>query len=309
MPNDTETLTATIARQLEAAEVPLRAGERPDWEREARLLVAGASVDDPTRTLDQLLQLRLSGIPLAYLVGTETFLGDDYEVETGVVIPHPATELLAQLVLKVLDAKSALGATPRLLEIGVGVGVVSIFAAKQRPDVEVHGSELVGAALRLTRRNAERLLADPERIKLYQAYAANDIFSPFAALPVREANLVVANPPYMVEGDTVSEATKKSGIAHFSFAPENDPSWFLRRVLDAPEGLLSENCSVLMECADWHLADHESVMKEGGWQIEVFDRQNYLARFGPVPQMHEMTRPTVHRVLHAWRGAGGELGV
>lgn len=297
----------SIADQLRTADIPLRSGESADWESEATLLTERASIDDPARSLDELLTYRLNGIPLAYLVGTEQFLSSEFAVETGVVIPHPATEVLGMLTLAVIDKQAETHDQVALIEIGVGVGVIGVSALQRRPGITVHGSELSGAALRLTRDNADRLLGGTDDLYLYQAYLTDDIFSSFRARPNIAASVVVSNPPYLVEGDEVSDATKKSGIAHFSYAPENDPSWFLRRIVDAPAGMLSENCSVLMECADWYLPDHVEVMQEAGWSVEVFDREAYVERFSQHPDMRVMT-PTAHRVLHAWRGVNARLG-
>lgn len=300
-------LISSIVEHLRAADIPLRGGEQADWENEARLLVERSSADDPTRNVEQLLAYRMEGIPLGYLAGAEPFLGETYNVECGIVIPHPATELLALLAVEAVGRHTARSGAVKLMEIGVGVGVVALSVLKRRPAVEAHCSELSGACLRLTRDNARRILGSADNLFLYQAYAAGDLFSPFRPRGLKDVAVLVSNPPYLVEGDEVSEATKKSGVAHFSYAPEDDPSWFLQCVLDAPEGLLSQDCSVLMECAEWYLPEHEEVMRDGGWQTESFDRESYVARFGAPPEMREMT-PTAHRVLHAWRGAGGPLG-
>lgn len=297
-----------LALRLQEADVPLRGGELPDWEREVGLLIAAADESDPTRTLDQLVANRLLGVPLAYLVGFESFLGDDYAVEPGVVIPHPTTELLALLTRQAFDRYATPGGPEvDLLEVGVGVGNISISLLKHRANARAHASDLSGAAVRLSRENAGRILDDPGRLFLYQAYLTDDIVSPFEARPVRGVNVVVSNPPYLVDGDEVSDATKKSGLGHYSYSPDNDPSWFLRCLVDAPEGMLADDCSVLMECADWYLPDHEMVMNAAGWEVEVFHREHYVATFGPDPALRPMTA-TSHRVMYAWRGTGGALG-
>jgi HemK-like putative methylase len=301
---DPDELIESISERLESAHVPLRSGEQPDWDREARVLVASASPDDPTRSVEQLVRNRLNGVPLAYIVGSELFLGDEHEVEPGLVIPHPATELLALLAVPAVDLRAGVGTPAKLIEVGVGVGVVALTALRRRPQLEAHCSELSGAALRLTRKNAERLLGGSDNLYLYQAYVTDDIFLPFEPRRLKDIDVVVSNPPYLVEGDEVSEATKKSGVAHYSYAPEDDPSWFLQRIVSAPAGLLGDSCSVLMECAEWYLPDHAEVMRGAGWEVEAFDRETYVDRFGRDAAMRDMT-PTAHRVLHAWRGDGG----
>jgi HemK-like putative methylase len=304
---ENESLVAEIADRLQAGDVPLRGGEQADWSREARSLIAAANPDEPTETLEHLVRNRLAGVPLAYLTRYETFLGDQYAVEPGVVVPHPATELLGLLALQAVDLHAPAGAPLTLLDVGTGVGNVSIAVLKRRPAVQAHASDLSGASVRLAALNAQRILDDPSRMYLYQAYLTDDVVGPFEARPVRGVSVVVSNPPYLVEGDEVSDATKKSGVAHFSYSPDNDPSWFLRCLVAAPDGMLNDDCSVLMECADWYLPDHEMVMNQAGWEVEVFDREHYLSTFAADPDMQPMT-PTSHRVMHAWRGARGGLG-
>ncbi|AYJ47356.1 hypothetical protein D8W71_02205 [Rhodococcus sp. P1Y] len=291
----------TLADQLALSDIPLRGGEVADWEREANLLLAAAESANPSRSLDTLVAYRKRGVPLAYLVGTELFLGSEYATETGVVIPHPASELLA------LATAHALGGTtqprPRLLEVGVGVGNITVSALASVPTAEAHCSELQGAALRLTQINASTLLDTPSRLRLYQAYDTEAIFEPFSRLPVAGVDVVAANPPYLIDGDPVSEATKRSGIAHFSYAPVNDPSWFLREIIEAPDGLLAENCTILMECADPYLEHHTRVMRDAGWNTEAYSRESYLNQFGvPMDRKVRTMTPSLHRLLHSWRG-------
>src|SRR6185437_14075915 len=107
---ENESLVAEIADRLQAGDVPLRGGEQADWSREARSLIAAANPDEPTETLEHLVRNRLAGVPLAYLTRYETFLGDQYAVEPGVVVPHPATELLGLLALQAVDLHAPAGA-------------------------------------------------------------------------------------------------------------------------------------------------------------------------------------------------------
>ncbi|GII65322.1 hypothetical protein Skr01_54070 [Sphaerisporangium krabiense] len=306
MTEGTQDLVAPVAARLRAAKIGLRAGEIADWDREAALLVASASADDPARGLDRLVADRVRGVPLGYLTGAETFLGDDFAVEPGVIIPHPATELLALLAVRAVDLYAGGEARPGLLEVGVGSGAVAVSVLKRRPAVEAHGSELSAAALRLTRDNAARLVPAPYTLKLYQCYFTDELFAPFTADPPRNVQVVVSNPPYLADTDQLSEATRKSGLAHLSYSPDNDPSWFLRQVTADPEGYLAPSCSIVMECAEWYFTDHEKVLTEAGWQVELFDRQKYVSVFGASPDMRPM-RPSGHRVLHAWRGEGRPL--
>lgn len=91
------------------------------------------------------------------------------------------------------------------------------------------------------------------------------------------------------------------GLLGFPRLDRRATSWFLRCVTSAPHGLLADDCSVFIECADWYFPNHQEVLANADRQVELFDRQKYLAHFGESPDMQEMA-PTPHRVLHAWRG-------
>jgi HemK-like putative methylase len=290
-----------VENRLRGAVIPMRNGEIADWPREATALAKAAVPGDPNRSLETLVAYRINGVPLAYLVEFEPFLGCSYRVEPGVVIPHPASELLAAAASAALRDAAARRATPQLLEVGVGVGNISISCLSAVPSAIAHASELQGAALRLTRANSSSLLSDPQRLRLYQAYDTETATEPFEHRPVKAVDVVAANPPYLIEGDPISDATKRSGIAHLSYAPVEDPSWFLKSLLAAAPELLSPDCSVVMECAHSYQSHHGEVMQSAGWRVEFYSREEYDDIHGLPPLATPMT-PSPHRVMIATRG-------
>lgn len=58
--------------------------------------------NEETMQLDDLVQRRLAGEPIAYLVGTREFYGLSFNVSPAVLIPRPETELLVELALQYL---------------------------------------------------------------------------------------------------------------------------------------------------------------------------------------------------------------
>lgn len=138
--------------------------------------------------IDALIQRRVAGEPMAYLVGTRAFMQWDFEVSPDVLIPRPETELLVETLLHAVASCTA----PRLLDLGTGSGAIAISLALLRPDAEVHASDVSPPALDLARRNAERLGA---HVHFHQG-------SWYDALPPGlRFDAIASNPPYISSND------------------------------------------------------------------------------------------------------------
>jgi release factor glutamine methyltransferase len=132
-----------------------------------------------------LVERRLAGEPIAYLLGSREFYGREFKVTPAVLIPRPETELLVELGL----GKVCRGDTPRILDLGAGSGCVAITLALEL-GCEVTAVDVSAEALAVARENAERLAA---RVK----FVESDWFSNVEG----EFDLIVGNPPYVAEGD------------------------------------------------------------------------------------------------------------
>ncbi len=134
------------------------------------------------------LERRRAGEPLAYLLGEKEFHGLMLEVTPDVLVPRPETELLVDWAL---ELSSTLGDTPRILDLGTGSGAIALAIKRARPQTRVTATDASRAALAVARRNAERHALDIEWIEAFW----------WQGLEARRFDLVVANPPYVREGD------------------------------------------------------------------------------------------------------------
>lgn len=141
-----------------------------------------------------LCQRRDAGEPLAYIVGSKAFFGLDLQVDRRVLVPRPDTETLVEWALE-----SALTGdkTSRVLDLGTGSGAIALALKHTRPGWQVSALDASLDALTVAQGNAQRLGL---RIEFIQS-------SWFDALPklteseAGKFNLMVSNPPYIVEGD------------------------------------------------------------------------------------------------------------
>jgi release factor glutamine methyltransferase len=135
--------------------------------------------------VNALVNRRVQGEPIAYLIGQREFYGLAFRVTPDVLIPRPDTEILVDVALQ---------KTPRaahVLDLGTGSGAIAIAMAHQRPDIKVWASDASPDALLVAQKNA---LAHHCTIHFVQS----DWFS---ALPNQQWQVIVSNPPYIRQGD------------------------------------------------------------------------------------------------------------
>lgn len=148
----------------------------------------------PERTLSRLecsdyqtlLQRRLLGEPIAYILGEREFFGLNLKVTPATLIPRPDTELLVELALTHCPARA------RVLDMGTGSGAIALAIAHQRPDAEVWACDASATALTVARDNAHQL-------GIHNVHFVESDW--FSALAEQRFDLIVANPPYIAADD------------------------------------------------------------------------------------------------------------
>jgi release factor glutamine methyltransferase len=133
----------------------------------------------------ELFSRRNAGEPIAYLIGIREFYGLRFEVTPAVLIPRPETELLVELAIDRLPRQG------RVLDMGTGSGAIAVAIANSRRDAAVSAIDLSDAALAVARRNAAHHAVQVQLLR-------SDWY---AALAGQGFEMIVANPPYIVDGD------------------------------------------------------------------------------------------------------------
>lgn len=141
-------------------------------------------------TLNQLAHRRLSGEPLAYILGQREFYGRSFAVSPAVLIPRPETEHLLELALQKLPENGT------LWDLGTGSGILAITAKLERPDLHVFASDISTQALAIAKQNAHHLGAKVTFGHGWWFQAAVDF-----DLPQNSVDALIANPPYIEQHD------------------------------------------------------------------------------------------------------------
>ena len=136
----------------------------------------------------ELLQRRLHGEPVAYILGEREFYGLNLKVTPATLIPRPDTELLVELAVQRIPT----GERCTVLDMGTGSGAIALAIAHACPKAEVLACDASATALAVAQENARALgIANV-------SFVQSDWF---AALGTRRFTLIVSNPPYIAAGD------------------------------------------------------------------------------------------------------------
>lgn len=135
---------------------------------------------------DALLQRRLSGEPVAHILGHREFFGLRLQVTADTLIPRPDTETLVEAALDRIQAGL------HILDLGTGSGAIALAIARHAPACQVTAVDASLPALQVAIANAQTLGLN--QIRFLQS-------DWFAAVQGTRFDLIVSNPPYIEAAD------------------------------------------------------------------------------------------------------------
>ena len=223
-------------------------------------------IDDKVRlNLTALLDRRLKGEPIAYILGEKEFWSLPLNVSEGTLIPRPDTEILVEKALQV--ALEKLEKNPphfRILDLGTGTGAIALALAselssicqKQQISLEIIGVDLMPDVVALARANAER---NKLNVQFLQSRWFENITGQF--------DLIVSNPPYI---DAQDEHLRQGDVRFepLSALVANDAGYAdLRHIIELAPSYLNSNGALLLEHG-WQQGEKvRSIFQENHWEM------------------------------------------
>lgn len=192
----------------------------------------------------ELIQRRIEGWPVAYLVGAREFYLLNFEVDPRVLIPRSDTETL---VLEAINRLKPLSA-PEVLDMGTGSGCIAISLAHQKKDARITATDVSPDALEVAQRNAARHgVAD--RITFLQG----DLFAPLH--PGKTFDVIASNPPYIAQSEFATlDPDVRDHEPRLALDGGPDGLAFYRRIAKDVVPLLKLGGSLVLEIG--YLQDH-----------------------------------------------------
>ena len=223
-------------------------------------------IDEKVRLkLTALLDRRLKGEPIAYILGEKEFWSLTLNVSEGTLIPRPDTEILVEKALQV--ALEKLEKNPphfRILDLGTGTGAIALalsselssICQKRQISLEIIGVDLMPDVVELARSNAER---NQLNVQFLQSRWFENITGQF--------DLIVSNPPYI---DAQDEHLRQGDVRFepLSALVANDAGYAdLRHIIELAPSYLNSNGALLLEHG-WQQGEKEqSIFQENHWEM------------------------------------------
>lgn len=205
---------------------------------------------------DALIQRRLAGEPVAYIVGVKEFFGLNLTVNPAVLVPRPDTECL---VAWALACAEPLG-SPSLLDLGAGSGAIGLAIKHHCPKASVTLLDASQAALDVALGNATSLGLAGIGLRGMQS-------NWFVSLSNDERfDLIVSNPPYIADGDSHLGALAHEPL--MALTSGTDGLNAIRRIVqDAPRYLNSGGWLLLEHGFDQAAAVRALLLAQGFEQV------------------------------------------
>ena len=196
--------------------------------------------------LDELIAKRISGKPTQYLIGHAPFRYLTFQVGSGVLIPRPESEALVDAALleieKIISAQNQSSRAPvSIVDLGSGSGALAISIAyeaeKKNWPVTVIAVEKSDQAIEWLKRN---IAACDVSVRLI----SGDVLEVLEGV---KCDIVIANPPYVPEGDNLPELVIANEPKEALFGGGDDGLEIPRRFIQAASSLLKPGGLLIME--------------------------------------------------------------
>ena len=175
------------------AEVELMLCHLLDVDRLHLYLDGSSRIDDNIlQKFETIFSRRLTRYPLQYILRESWFYGRRFFVSPAVMVPTPETEVLCETALGFCTYRKY--KNPRILDLGVGSGVISVTMANELTDCAIVALDVSEAAIDVARKNAATL-GGLDKID----FRPSELFS--ALHDDEKFELILSNPPYISDDE------------------------------------------------------------------------------------------------------------
>ena len=197
--------------------------------------------------------------PVQYLLNEQEFYKRKFYVDKGVLIPRQDTEILVEKMIDILKTKISKNQVhPKILDIGVGSGIIGITAALEVESSYVLGVDISEKALETAQKNKEILKVS--NIK----FLKSDLFE---NIEFKQFDMIVSNPPYISlnEVGIMSDDTLLHEPSEALFA-ENDGLYFYYEICQKAFDYLADFGYLLFEIGYKQGKNVSEIMKNFGFK-------------------------------------------
>ena len=230
-----------------------------------------------------------AGEPIQYVTGRTEFCGHTFRVTRDVLIPRPETELLVREAIKLASRIHRMripygkSAEPvRVLDLCTGSGNIAWSVALAVPGARVVGVDNSEAALSVARSQnfSAELKASGAQAP---TFVGADVLDPEQEFNFGEFDLILSNPPYIMESD---KSVLRPNVLNFEpasalFVPDEDPLVFYRAIAAWSKRLLAPDGKCLTEINEVLGAQTELLFRKAGFSTtevikDFYDKNRFI---------------------------------
>jgi len=210
---------------------------------------------------DKMAKMRLSRMPIAYIIGQKEFYGRDFFVDTNTLIPRPESEAIIDTLKLIIKG---LNQTLNLIDVGTGSGCLGITAKLEFFNLSVTLADISSDALKIATLNANKLLADVTTLQ-------SDLLSDYTLKP----DIIIANLPYVDKTWKTSPETKyEPDLALFA---ENNGKIIIEKLISQSKNLIASGGYIIIEADP---AQHKNLIKFAeNKSFELISQLDYIIAF------------------------------
>lgn len=240
----------------------LKSGNIEDYEFESKVIFNDILKADRfsdgefqnTEELEIIIEKRLSGYPLQYLVGEWDFYNITLKVGDGVLIPRQDTELLAETALSEMEKRE----NPAVLDLCSGSGAV-VLALCENGSGSFYAVEKEEKAYFYLCENNKKYGGKVKTVK-------GDCFDGEIIESLPAFDLIVSNPPYLTRSETENLQKEVSFEPMTALFGGEDGLLFYRLISALYKDKLKTNGMLMFEIGESQGESVKEILKETGYK-------------------------------------------
>ena len=210
-----------------------------------------------SKQIASIIDERLTGRPLWYIIGDVEFCGCKIKVDERVLIPRQETEQLADIVIKTVEEGD------KVLDMCTGSGCIAISVAKacEKKRATVTAADVSDAAVMLAKENAN-----------YNSVTVNFVQSDLFENIRGRFNIIVCNPPYIPSEEILTLSKEvKDFEPRIALDGGEDGLDFYRRLAKEAHRYVARGGMLILEVGENQAADVLRLFTKRDYAIVIKD--------------------------------------
>jgi len=213
--------------------------------------------------LNQMLERRTKGEPMAYILGEKEFWSLPLKVSSDTLIPRPDTERLVEVALDWANKRLENQKSLQILDLGTGTGAIALaLASELKQKAQVLGVDFKPEVVVLAESNRQTLQIENAR------FQQSDWFS---TLVNQQFDLIVSNPPYIDAEDENLQIGDVRFEPLTALVADNHGLGDLQKIIENAPLYLKPNGALFLEHGWQQARDVQHIFHQNQWQaVETF---------------------------------------